>query len=67
MKNGLLILLAVLLASVAGAVVIVVANRIADAQKRKEYPFGPFLVAGTLIALFLGDSVISWYLGLLLR
>ena len=61
------LLLAVLLASVAGAVVIVVANRIADAQKRKEYPFGPFLVAGTLIALFLGDSVISWYLGLLLR
>ena len=28
-------------------------------------PFGPYLVAGALLALFFGDSVIAWYLGLL--
>ncbi|MBE6983979.1 MAG: prepilin peptidase [Ruminococcaceae bacterium] len=61
------LLFAVLAASVTGAVIIVAANRLTKAEKRKEYPFGPFLVAGTLIALFLGDRVISWYLGLLLR
>ena len=61
------LLLAVLVASVVGAVVMVITNRLTKAEKRKEYPFGPYLVAGTLIALFIGDSVISWYLGLLLR
>jgi leader peptidase (prepilin peptidase)/N-methyltransferase len=61
------LLFAVLAASVTGAVIIVAANRLTKAEKRKEYPFGPFLVAGTLIALFIGDRVISWYLGLLLR
>ncbi len=61
------LLFAVLAASVTGAVVMVITNRMTNAEKRKEYPFGPYLVAGTLIALFFGDSVISWYLGLLLR
>jgi len=28
-------------------------------------PFGPYLVAGGLIALFVGDAVIAWYFGLL--
>jgi leader peptidase (prepilin peptidase)/N-methyltransferase len=61
------LLFAVLAASVTGAVVMVITNRLTKAEKRKEYPFGPYLVAGTLIALFIGDRVISWYLGLLLR
>ena len=59
-------LLAMLLASVAGALVMVVANRVTNSDKRKEYPFGPYLVVGTLISLFFGNAVISWYLGLLL-
>ncbi len=29
-------------------------------------PFGPYLLAGALLALFFGDAVISWYFGLLL-
>ncbi len=61
------LLFAVLAASVVGAVAMVITNRLTNAEKRKEYPFGPYLVAGTLTALFLGDSIISWYLGLLLR
>lgn len=33
---------------------------------REVIPFGPFLAAGTLIAIFWGDSIIDWYRGLLL-
>ena len=29
-------------------------------------PFGPYLLAGALLALFFGDAVINWYFGLLL-
>jgi leader peptidase (prepilin peptidase)/N-methyltransferase len=59
-------LFAILVASVVGAVVMVAANRITDSDKRKEYPFGPYLVAGTLVALFAGDAIIAWYIGFLL-
>jgi prepilin signal peptidase PulO-like enzyme (type II secretory pathway) len=59
-------LFAILIASVVGAVVMVLSNRLTDADKRKEYPFGPYLVAGTLTALFAGDAIIAWYLGILL-
>ncbi len=59
-------LFGILVASVVGAVVMVITNRITDADKRKEYPFGPYLVAGTLVALFAGDAVIAWYLEILL-
>ena len=34
--------------------------------KREDYiPFGPFLVCGALVALFFGQSILDWYLGLL--
>ena len=29
-------------------------------------PFGPYLLAGALLALFFGGAVINWYFGLLL-
>lgn len=28
---------------------------------REEIPFGPFLAAGTLIAIFWGDAILKWY------
>ena len=60
-------LFAILIASVAGALFMVISNRVTHADKRKEYPFGPFLVVGTLAALFFGKAVIAWYIGLLLQ
>jgi leader peptidase (prepilin peptidase)/N-methyltransferase len=31
---------------------------------KSEIPFGPFLIAGTLIAVFYGEQIINWYLSL---
>ena len=33
---------------------------------KSEVPFGPFLVAGTFLALFFGEKLIFWYLNFFL-
>ncbi|HZM84605.1 MAG TPA: prepilin peptidase [Candidatus Limnocylindrales bacterium] len=35
--------------------------------RRTAVPFGPFMIAGVFVALFLGDSLADWYLDLLIR
>ena len=60
------LLLTVLVASVAGSVVLVTLNRVKQQERTTEYPFGPFLVGGMLIALLAGTPIIEWYVGLLL-
>ena len=59
------LILAILIASVTGSVCMIAANRISKADKHTEYPFGPFLVLGTLTAMFFGNEIIRWYLGFL--
>lgn len=33
---------------------------------KRAIPFGPYLLAGGLLALFFGDSIVTWYLALLM-
>ena len=60
------LLLAVLIGSVVGSIVLVIFNRVKNQDKDTEYPFGPFIVGGMLIAMLAGDPIIRWYLGLIL-
>jgi len=56
------ILVALFLAFFIGAIIGI--GLIATGKKtlKSEVPFGPFLVAGTFLALFWGQNIINWYL-----
>jgi len=59
------IVLALFLANFLGAMIgigLVLSRR---KSFKSEVPFGPFLVAGTLISLFWGEQIINWYLSFL--
>lgn len=60
------LVLAVLLSSVAGSIVLVILNRVKKQDKNTEYPFGPFIVGGILVAMMAGEPIIEWYIGLIL-
>ena len=57
------LLVSLVLAPMSGAVI---GLAIKARTKQEIIPFGPFLAAGTLVALFFGDSIIHWYRGLLI-
>lgn len=54
------LVVALLVAVVAGAVIGLIARRITGENK---IPFGPYLALGGLVAFFFGQDLISWYLG----
>ena len=60
------LIFAVLIGSVIGSIVLVVLNRVKKQDKDTEYPFGPFIVGGILIALLAGEPVLRWYMGIIL-
>jgi prepilin signal peptidase PulO-like enzyme (type II secretory pathway) len=55
----------VFLAFLFGAVAGIALLALRRAPKDRLLPFGPFLVAGTLVALLWGDSLLRWYMALL--
>ena len=57
---------AVLIGSVVGSIVLVILNRAKKQDKDTEYPFGPFIVGGILIALLAGAPILEWYMGIIL-
>ena len=60
-----LFLLSILVASVAACVVLL-SLRFVRKDEEKEYPFAPFLACGFALAMFFGDTILSWYLSLLI-
>jgi prepilin signal peptidase PulO-like enzyme (type II secretory pathway) len=50
---------------VMGAVVGVVLLTFGKKKLRQPIPFGPFLIAASLLSLVWGDALIGWYLGLM--
>lgn len=60
------LILAVLLGSVAGSIVMVLLNRLKRRERTTEYPFGPFIAVGILVAMLAGGQILDWYIGLLM-
>lgn len=59
-------LLAMLLASLAGSVILLILRKVKSEDKDKTYPFVPFMGGGIYAALFFGDFLIRGYLDWLL-
>jgi leader peptidase (prepilin peptidase) / N-methyltransferase len=60
---------AMLIALLAGAVVgtVVIARKGATEGRKTAVPFGPFLALGAVVAVFVGDPLVSWYVSHVLR
>lgn len=54
------------LGAIIGCVYLLIASALGKLQSDKPIPFAPMLTAGVAIALFFGQSIIGWYLGLFL-
>lgn len=59
------VLVGLLLAYFIGAIIAVILLIKNKKNLKSEIPFGPFLAIGTLIAMFWGQQIISWYWGLM--
>jgi len=57
-------LLALFLAFLIGAIIGLGLIILKKKTIKSELPFGPFLILGIYLALFLGEKIISWYFGL---
>jgi len=60
-----LMLPAYIFAFVTGAIFAVYLIATGKAKRGAYMPFGPFLCAGTLLALWFGDNLINWYVNLI--
>lgn len=58
------VIFTVFVASVVGAVAGVAAMRITRGGRHMEIPFGPFLSLGSVLYLYAGPQIITWYLTL---
>lgn len=58
------ILVSLFLAFFIGAIIGIGLISLKKKGLKSEVPFGPFLVTGTLIALFWGEQLVNWYLNL---
>lgn len=56
------VLVALFLAFLFGAFVGIILMIYGKKKLKSEIPFGPFLITGTFLALFFGESLITWYI-----
>ena len=61
-KLGLIALIA---AYLFGSIVSIILLLKKKATRKSAIPFGPFLVIGTIIAIFYGNQILEWYLSTL--
>lgn len=59
------ILVALFVAFLTGGIIGILLIAARKKGLKSEIPFGPFLIAGTFIALFWGDITVEWYKGLI--
>lgn len=58
-------ILAIFIGYLSGAIVLTIAKRVRKDEEYTEYPFGPFLVFGMIIAMLFGNQIINAYLSLM--
>ena len=58
-------IVALIIGLVLAAIVLVAVRSIRKDEKNHEYPLGPFLVAGMLVAMFAGQTILNAYLSLM--
>ncbi len=61
------LILAMLIASVLGSLILIVLNRANKSNRDAEWPFGPFIVLGSVFALFFGNVIIDRYISFLMN
>ena len=54
--------IAVILAFISGAIVALIAVAAGKKGLKSQIPFGPFLILGSLVVLFCGQQILTWYL-----
>jgi len=59
------ILVALFIAFILGGIIGIMLIAARKKSLKSQVPFGPFLITGTFIAMFWGDWIIRWYLGLI--
>ena len=56
------LLLCVIMSSVTASIVLLILRSLRKNDDGKEYPFGPFLTAGFIFSMFVGNELIGWYM-----
>lgn len=62
--GGYKMIFALIISCVVGGIALLIYSMVKK-EKGREYPFAVLLVGGILVALFVGDFVVNWYLGLM--
>lgn len=58
------LLFAVLTATISGSIILLILKKVRHDDEGREYPFAPFLTAGAVAALLVGNQIVTAYLSL---